>query len=426
MRFQPDNRHLTVAAQSLSDLPSREIGSAAAALPGRSPASPLRVLHVIPSVSSAHGGPSKAILTMESALSALGVSVTTVTTDDDGPGRRFAGPPLAASGVTRIYHPKRTEFYKIAPELALWLWRNIGRFDLVHIHALFSFSSVAAAVLCAQQRVPYIVRPLGTLSPYGLARRRRFLKQLSLAVLEGPMLRGASAVHFTSEAEAEEARAALGRRLNGVVIPLGLDGLAESWTEQQQGATRKAAGQTILFMSRLDPKKNVEGLLEAFARIAPQWPHARLAIAGGGSAAYERCLHKRADDLGLNDSVEWLGHVEGAAKAAALGGADIFVLPSFSENFGIAAVEAMAKGLPCVLGRDVAVATQAERFGAACAVEPTAEVVAAALVRLLESSELRMQMGEAAARFSHENYSAQTMARRLVELYHDIRRGSGR
>jgi glycosyltransferase involved in cell wall biosynthesis len=367
-----------------------------------------------------HGGPSKAIATMEAALSAQGVEVTTLTTDDDGPGLRFAAPPLAAPGVTRVYQRKRTEFYKVAPGLASWLWRNVARFDLVHIHALFSFSSVAAAAMCAQRGVPYVVRPLGTLSQYGLTRRRRLLKRISLAVLEGRVLQGASAVHFTSELEAEEASAALSFALNGVVIPLGLDGLAESQPERQSSTGRKAAGTTILFMSRLDPKKNVEGLLDAFARLAPAWPGLRLSIAGRGSTAYERSLHQRAGDLGLGDKVAWLGHVEGAAKTAALSGADIFVLPSISENFGIAVAEAMLAGLPCVVGRGVALACSIEWAEAGLAVDPDPQSIAAAIETLLSRPQECRGMGENARRFAQAELTAEAMAHRLIALYRDI------
>ena len=109
-------------------------------------------------------------------------------------------------GSQRVHFRKRTEFYKVAPGMGPWLWRNVRRFDVVHIHALFSFSSTAAAMVARHLGVPYVLRPLGTLSTYGVTRRRPWLKRVSLACLEGPALRGAAAVHFTSASEEREAR----------------------------------------------------------------------------------------------------------------------------------------------------------------------------------------------------------------------------
>ena len=95
-------------------------------------------------------------------------------------------------------------------------------FDVVHIHSLFSFTCVAAALIASWRRVPYVVRPLGTLSEYGVTQRRPWLKRLSLAILEARILRHAAAVHFTSEAEREEAMK-LNLPLQGVVIPLAVE-----------------------------------------------------------------------------------------------------------------------------------------------------------------------------------------------------------
>src|SRR5207244_3055789 len=105
-----------------------------------------------------------------------------------------------------------------------------------------------------------------------------------------------------------------------------------------------------LYLSRLARKKNVEGLLDAFAIVQRECPQLRLAIAGDGEPAYVQALHARADALGLHARVRWLGPVAGDAKRRAFEDADFFVLASHSENFGIAAAEALAHGLPCVLG----------------------------------------------------------------------------
>lgn len=388
----------------------------------------MRVLHVIPSVSAVHGGPSQALALMEEGLSAAGVSVTTATTDDDGPSRRLKRNARAAErhGAKRIYFRKSTEFYKTAPTILPWLWRNVRRFDVLHIHALFSFTSIAAGCVAHWRGVPYIVRPLGTLSKYGATARRPWLKRLSLAMIDGPVLRHAEAVHFTSEAEWEEAKP-LNLSLRGVVIPLAVK-------EEQRGDAQLLLqdypllrdGAIVLCLSRLDPKKNIEGLLRAFAIVRARRQDVALLIVGDGPRPYVNRLKMLAQTLDVSPYTVWLGHVEGARKAAAFAAAHIFALPSLSENFGSAAAEAMLAGLPCVLGQGVAIAKQAELAGASITVTPEPESIAKGVTELLANEPRRDCMGKRARQFARQEYSVQRMTDRLTALYRRIGRGNGR
>jgi glycosyltransferase involved in cell wall biosynthesis len=243
---------------------------------------------------------------------------------------------------------------------------------------------------------------------------------LSLVVIEGPILRASAAAHFTSKAEWDET-AALGIPMRGIVIPLGV--------EKQTAGNREAllrdfpaleGHPRLLFLSRLDPKKNLEGLLHAFAELQRRW-QVSLVIAGDGPAAYVIGLKELARSLGIAQQVVWLGHVEGPRKAAVFAAADAFVLPSFSENFGIAAVEALLAGLPCVLGQGVAIAkdVEAARAGLVTAPEPVA--IARALERLLSDDALRRDMGARGKAFAELQYSTSVMAEQLIALYEDIR-----
>ncbi|SFU46872.1 Glycosyltransferase involved in cell wall bisynthesis [Methylobacterium sp. 174MFSha1.1] len=371
----------------------------------------LRVLHVIPSLAEADGGPSRAMLEIERGLSAAGLEVTTLTTV----ARRDGPLPPAPERVRRICLRRRAAFYKTAPGLVPLLPSLVRRHDVVHVHALFSFAPNLAALQARALRIPYVVRPLGTLARYGLAARRPALKRLSLACLEGPLLRGAAAVHFTSPAEQAEAED-LGIPMRGVVIPLGLPP-AEA-PSACPGLPAPAGRTVLLFLSRLDPKKNLEGLLDALAGSEAFGEAGLLLVAGDGPPAYVAALKARAAPLG--DRIVWLGHVEGARKAALLAAADLFVLPSFSENFGIAAAEALAAGLPCLLGHGVALAGEVAQAGAGLAVAPDPASLRAALEDLLRSAPLRTGMGRRARALAAERYGAAAMTRRLVELYETV------
>jgi len=362
------------------------------------------------------------IAVMEVGVAEAGAKVTTATSDDDGPGRRLAtgARPAQVNGATRFYARKWLDFYTVAPGLVPWLWANVRRFDVVHIHALFSFSSIAAAIVARARGVPYIIRPLGTLTTYGIRQRRHWLKRLSLVFIEGPILRGSVATHFTSKAEWDEA-ADLGIPLRGIVIPLGVEGSAPANREALLRDFPTLEGrQRLLFLSRLDPKKNVEGLLRAFAELQ-HWRVAALLIAGDGPTSYVANLKELAQSLGITPNVFWLGHVEGPRKSAAFAAADIFVLPSFSENFGVAAVEALLAGLPCVLGEGIAIAKEVEEAGAGVVTVPEPKAIARALEQVLGDDNLRREMGARGKAFAQSHYSIRAMAEQLLNLYEDVR-----
>jgi len=381
----------------------------------------MRVLQVIPSVSTVHGGPSHVLALLEQGLCAEGVSVTTATTDDDGPARRLEiDAPLQGHGLRRIYFRKWFDFYKVAPAMLPWLWRNVRTFDVVHIHSLFSFASVAAGLMARGRGVPYIIRPLGTLSQYGLTQRRPWLKRLSLAVLESRILGHAAALHFTSEAEWEEAEL-INLPLRGVVIPLAAQveprGDAQRLLQDYPVLVDR---QVVLYLSRLDPKKNIEGLLRAVAAVRSQRGDVVLVVAGGGQPEYTKSLKGLAQALGLEPDVVWLGHVGGARKAAAFAAAQVFVLPSLSENFGVAGVEAMLAGVPCIFGQGVAIARDAKRAGASITVTSEPESIARALMELVGDKPRQEEMGRRASEFAERQYSVQTMATRLITLYRQV------
>lgn len=380
----------------------------------------MKVLHVIPSLSPIHGGPTHALEVMERALSRAGVLVETCTTDDDGPHRR-SGKPLATrvaeNGVGRRYFRKRTEFYKVAPGLAAWLLRHVREYDLVHIHALFSFSSLAAAYAARRAKVPYIVRPLGTLSRFGIAQRRPWIKRLSLHMLEKPLLESARAVHFTSLAEQAEA-VETGFIAGGEVIPLAVEPVqAASPAAITQRHPELSGRPVVLFLSRIDPKKNLEGLLEAFALAGADMPGHLLLVAGDGDSVYIETLKARAARSGVADRVVWAGHLGGELKASAFAAAQVFVLPSYSENFGMAAAEALAAGIPCLLGAGVAIAQEVEQAGAGLVVSTEPGSIAVALACLVRDPARRERMGVAASTLARERYSAESMAARLKTLY---------
>jgi len=382
----------------------------------------LKVLHVIPSVGPLRGGPSVMIRTMTRGLARAGLEVHVAATDDNGDGRLVVphGVPLVEDGVAYHYFPRQTGFYAFSWPLTRWLASHVRDYDLVHIHALFSYAAVPAAYWAARAGIPYVVRPLGTLNRWGMQRRRRRLKRLSFRLIERRILRGAACVHYASEQERLEA-AELGVEGRSRVAPLGID-LAELEPLPPRGGFRQrepalAHRTLVLFLSRLDPKKGLDLLLEAFAAARTRRPELALVVAGSGSEEFEAALRRQAAGLGLDGDVWWAGFLGGRDKLAALADADLFVLPSYSENFGVAAVEALAAGLPVIISDRVGIHREVAAAGAGVVVPCDAGAVADATARLASDTAFRADLGTRGRRLARERFSVEAMVPELVAMY---------
>ncbi|HSV33358.1 MAG TPA: glycosyltransferase, partial [Pyrinomonadaceae bacterium] len=293
------------------------------------------------------------------------------------------------------------------------------RFDIVHIHALFSFSSRAAASAARRHSVPYIVRPLGVLNKWGIENRRAFLKQISLRLVEIPMLRSAAAIHYASEAEEREAsRISDGiAAQESVVIPLPVEIETGNADDFRQRFPQTITRRIILFLSRIDKKKGIELLLDAFANVRRQVSDAVLVVAGNGAPSYVQKLCQHAKELGIADAVIWTGHLDGALKSAAFAAADLFVLPSYSENFGVAAAEALSAGRPTIVTKSVAVSEDIRGYDAGIVVKNDASEVAEAIRRILSDRDLASRFSANARRLAAERYDITAVGRRLRDLY---------
>lgn len=384
----------------------------------------MRVLHVIPSISPLRGGPSRAVIDMVAALRLREVDAAILTTNDHGPGLHpdlVNGRWQQHQGVPVLAFPRWSppvgalREFAVSPGLSLWLARHLKDYDLLHVHALFSYPSTSAMAQARWAGVPYILRSIGQLSPWSLAQSRG-RKRLMLRLIERRNLQGAAALHFTTRAERDEATS-LGLAPPTLVLPLGVRG-----PEPAAAAAGRegAAPVRFLFLSRLHPKKRLENLLDALALLDRRRPGApwELAIAGDGEPRYVAGLQERSQRLGLEDRCRWLGFVEGEGKWRALQAADWYVLPSAAENFGIAAVEALAAGTPVILSPEVAVAADVARCGAGLVCGSDPEALVQALATALERPSLSMRAS--ALNLAQMDFSWSTIALQLRDAYRQV------
>ncbi len=383
----------------------------------------MKILQIVPSISLVYGGPSQMVLGLSSALAKAGVEITIATTNSNGdvgqaPLDVPLGVPVAQNGY-EIYYFRCSPFrrYKFSIELLQWLHKHARTYDLAHIHALFSPVSSCSAAIARSQQLPYILRPLGTLDPADLQKKRQ-LKRLYAAVLERPNLAGAAAIHFTSEQEAKTSE-----RFNtvtrDVVLPLGVSlplSASNSIHEKYGIPTNKPI---LLFMSRIDPKKGLDLLLPALENLDSNF---HFVLAGGNpqDPSYEATIRDRIQYSQLKDKTSIVGFVTGSEKTALLEAADLFVLPSYYENFGIAVAEAMSVGTPVVISDQVHIWQDIERSRSGWIAQCNVESLTQALKEALANRVEQIQRGKNAQIFAQQNYSWDAIAQQVIKTYQDL------
>ncbi len=388
----------------------------------------LRVLHVISSVSRVRGGPSVTVRNTAKALLKRGIDVDIVTTDDDGDDRRLdvrTDAFVETEGHRIHYFPRQFRRYCASLPLAAWMRRNVRDYDIVHTHGLFSFAPLTAAWAARACGVPYVMRPAGVLDTWGMKNKSAFVKKTSLRLVDGPLLAGASAVQFMTDLEQRRA-ADLGLPTRPVVLPVGFDFNLQGEEPDQPIEDPGIDGRrVVLYIARIHKIKCVDVLLRAFAGL-PHPDSTVLLIAGDGERSLVNELRSLAQELGLGSRVKWLGFASGARKRWLLSHATVFTLPSASENFGIAVVEAMNAGLPVVVTSGCGLAGLVQSAGAGLVTDGSVEALRSCLRRLLDDEPLRAAMGAAGRRAVDRELTLDAFGTRLEGLYDSILKNGDR
>ena len=314
----------------------------------------MRILHAIHSVNSTSGGPIEGVIHLSQAAVSEGHTVEIVCLDD--PNSAFLENikvPVHAMGPGK-------GTYGYTDELLPWLNRNSGKFDVVVVNGIWQYQSFAVWRALRKNHTPYVVFCHGMLDPWFKKRYplKHLKKWLYWPWAEYRVLRDAAAVLFTCTEERELARQSFWLyQATEVVIQYGTAKPPEEHREQTAEFLKmhpKLCGKRLAaFVGRIHPKKACDIVIHAFARQLAKDPNWELVIAGPDSVGWREELEGLARTLGVSGQITWTGEIRGRLKWGLLRHAEVFVLPSHQENFGIAVAEALACGTPVLISNKI-------------------------------------------------------------------------
>jgi glycosyltransferase involved in cell wall biosynthesis len=381
----------------------------------------MRIVHVIPYMHAAAGGPPVVVDRLSRELVARGHDVRVLTTD------LYADDDTTWQTAERL--PYRLEVfpavggnrYGYSSALQRGIRDAVRNGDIVHVHTLWTFASFAAARECRRANVPYLVMPHGMLDPHSM-QRGRFKKQLYGRLIEWPLIHRASGMCYTHPEEERLAAETCRGLPHGHIVELGTESPPECERDELRAEfldrhPELRGRKVVLFLGRLHSKKGLDLLIPAFDRVVRQQPEAHLLVVGPGESKYVESIRADVGRRGLASKASFTGRLSGREKWAAMAASDLFVLPSYQENFALAAVDAIRGGLPVLLSRRVNLWQDVVEAGAGRDCETTVESVAEQLNDCLADAPWRSAAVEAGARILGERFNWATAADVLERIY---------
>lgn len=402
----------------------------------------MKILHIIPTYRPAYGrgGPIWSVHNFNKALSERGHDVTIYTTDIDIPkGEVPLNEPTDVDGLEVVYFPESWpyiwEYWRVgfipmffpraweySRDMHIAMRDNIEDFDIVHITSTFLAASTLGGYYSKKADVPYVISPRGNFM-VPMERKLPYLKKPYIYLFEFFSLKDAI-IHCTVEKEKQDhIRKGIAHK-DFITIPNGVD-LDELDTDIPEGQFREKYDidknrPVVLFLGRLSWKKGLDTLVPSMKKVLEEVPEALLVIAGSSSDNYGDKVKKWVEEEGIEGNTLFTGWISGDDKFSALQDSDIFVLPSYSENFGMAAVEAMYFELPVVLTPKVGIAEEVRESRAGLITEKDEDDFAQAVVSLLRDESMASNLGKNGKRLVEEKFAMDQIAHQWEDAYQKI------
>lgn len=366
----------------------------------------MRALHIIQSISRSNGGPSRSVQGLVAGLNSAGVEAWLLTL------QKCEKPWV--EGVSHFVNGKPLEnvLLQIKPQI-------------VHLHGIWDLELHRCAVICRRWNIPYVIAPRGMLEPWSL-QQKWLKKRIARWLYQDRDLKCASALHATAESESEQFRR-LGFKNPVIISPNGVNVPNIDFDKKQSSLelelqTRTDKPKRALFVSRMHPKKGVRELVDAWNMIRPKDWVCELVytVSGEFEKEYETRVKERVNELGLSDQFVFTGALNDDEKWKAYARADLFVLPTYSENFGIVVAEALWASVPVITTKGTPWAELNERvcgWWINIGVEPFADAIRKAMS--LDSVNLH-EMGVRGHALVEEKYTWNAVVKAMIKGYEGV------
>lgn len=387
----------------------------------------MRILHVVPSYIPAYryGGPIYSVHGLCRALVARGHDVHVFTTNVDGD--RDSDVPLETAvdidGV-KVWYFRSAILRRLywSPGMGRKLMEQSVSFDLLHLHSIYLWPTWFAARVSWRHGIPYVLSPRGMLVKELIHKKNRYIKTAWINLIERRIIEKAAVIHATSRVEYEDILRFGFRLEQAEVVPNGMDAYSDGQSEvsvPEHIRELTAKGPYLLFLGRINWKKGLDRLIPALLQI----PNVRLLIVGNDDDGYRPYLEKLSSSAGLLGRVHFCGPAYSTDKEYLYRNAMAFVLPSYSENFGISALEAMSAGCPVVVTPEVGISDIVRERGSGIVSEGYPEMLGNNIRGLLSNREAMRLMGERGKAAVKELFAWEGIALKMEKVYNSVLNG---
>lgn len=378
----------------------------------------IHICQVVASINENTGGSANAIAYLAQALSQQNICSHLFTLDYQEHGKQTSITDVILHSYPATKLAKYVRGFQ--PNVSLALQKlALTELHLIHNHGLWMFPNLYARQAAMSNDLPLVISPIGMLEAWSL-KNSWFKKLPAWFLYENQNLKSATAFHATSYEEAQSIRK-VNLRQPIATIPNGvhLPNLSNKPNREVlvNIFPELADKKWLVFLSRIHPKKGLDNLLLVWKTLANQFPDWHLIIAGPDLIGYQAELEQMTAELGLGQKTTFTGMLSGQYKASALSNADLFVLPTHSENFGIAIAESLSYGVPVVTTKG-APWQDLEHYGCGWWIDDTQQALADALVEGMEmSSQERQIMGLKGRSLVETKYAWDAIAKEMASVY---------
>ncbi len=372
----------------------------------------MRVLQVIPYLHPSYGGPVTSLNVILSALKMQDIKTDVISTSAG-----FTKDSLIDKGLNSdseikkyIFDLSFPQFWFYSSSMKNWLRENISHYDLIHLHIPFTAPFFMASRAAIEMKIPIIATLHGLLDPWSMS-HKALKKRIYYNLIERQCLSSCATVHVTSSFEFQAVK-----NLN---IPASIRNIpwAVEISPEQFIKVKEQDLIRLLFIGRLHPVKSIPTIFEAMAYLKKLGIGVQLDLVGAGELAYEQLLRQKISQHQIHQQVIWHGHVGEVQRSTLYQNADLFVLPSLHENFGLAAVEAMSAGLPVIISDQVGLAPEVQHVGAGFVIPVEDGLSLATAIKKIHEGNLSLSMGFAAKKLVKNCYSVDIFSRNLIDMY---------